>query len=244
MTAAASQIDPTPANRQLSRGEAGGAMADVVFWDVDTQYDFMHADGKLYVPDSEQIIPNLKRLTDCAHTKGIRIIASADDHVPGHRELSATPDWKQTFPEHCMRGTKGQAKIPETRLHEPLVIEPGREDPDALADRVRAHPGDILFHKHWFDVFTNPNIETVLGILAPGTVVLYGVAQDVCDKYALEGLLKHHSQLRLFAVSDAMKPIDRDMAQRLLDQWAQQGVHIVKTSEIVEGGLLDSLLAA
>jgi nicotinamidase/pyrazinamidase len=219
-------------------------MASVVFWDVDTQYDFMHADGKLYVPDSEQIIPALQRLTDTAHARGIRIIASADDHVPGHRELSKSPDFKQTFPEHCMRGTKGQAKIPETRLREPLVIEPGREDPAALADRVRAHPGDFLFHKHWFDVFTNENVETVLGILAPRTVVLYGVAQDVCNKYALEGLLKRHPHLQLYAVSDAMKPIDRDVAQRLLDQWAQQGVHIVKTREIVEGGLLDSLLAA
>jgi nicotinamidase/pyrazinamidase len=219
-------------------------MANVVFWDVDTQHDFMHADGKLYVPDSEAIIPNLKRLTDFAHASGIRIIASADDHVPGHRELSHAPDFKQTFPEHCMRGTKGQAKIPETRLREPLVIEPGREDPAALADRVRAHPGDVLFHKHWFDVFTNENVEMVLGILAPKAVVVYGVAEDVCNKYAIDGLLKRYSHLRLFAVGDAMKPIDREMAQRLLDAWAQQGVHIVKTKEIVEGGLLGSLLAA
>ena len=219
-------------------------MAKVVFWDVDTQYDFMHEDGKLYVPDSEAIIPNLKQLTDTAHARGIRIVASADDHVPGHRELSASPDFKQTFPEHCMRGTKGQAKIPETRLREPLVIEPGREDPAALADRVRSHPGDFLFKKHWFDVFTNENVETVLGILAPRAVVLYGVAEDVCNKFAIEGLLKRYSQLRLYAVGDAMKPIDQKMAQRLLDSWNQQGVHIVKTAEIVEGGLLGSLLAA
>ncbi len=219
-------------------------MASVVFWDVDTQYDFMHADGKLYVPDSEAIIPNLKRLTECAHAHGIRIVASADDHVPGHRELSSQPDFRETFPEHCMRGTKGQAKIAETRLKDPLVIEPGREDPAALADGVRAHAGDILFHKHWFDVFTNENVETVLGILAPKAVVLYGVAQDVCNKYAIEGLLKRYSQLRLYAVSDAMKPIDQSMAQRLLDSWSQQGVQLVKTREIVEGRLLGSLLAA
>ncbi len=219
-------------------------MARLVFWDVDTQYDFMHADGKLYVPDSEAIIPNLKRLTDFAHARGIRIVASADDHVPGHRELSSHPDFKETFPEHCMRGTKGQAKIPETRLKDPLVIEPGPEDPAALGDGVRAHAGDILFHKHWFDVFTNENVATVLGILAPRAVVLYGVAQDVCNKYAIEGLLSRYSQLQLYAVSDAMKPIDKEMAQRLLASWSQQGVHIVKTREIVEGGLVSGLLAA
>ena len=219
-------------------------MSGVVFWDVDTQVDFMHADGKLYVPDAEQIIPNLRRLTDFAHAKRLRIIASADDHVPGHRELSASPDDRQTFPEHCMRGTKGQAKIPETRLEDPLVIDPGREDPSALADRVRAHRGDILFNKHWFDVFTNANVETVLGVLAPRAVVLYGVAEDVCNRYAIEGLVTRHPEIRLFAVSDAMKPIDRDMAQHLLKQWAEEGVRIVDTNDIVEEGVLDTQVAA
>src|SRR5574340_1672762 len=103
-------IDRSPNGGELSRGHGrGGAMAKLLFWDVDTQYDFMRADGKLYVPDSEGIIPNLKRLTDFAHARGIRIVASADDHVVGHRELSSQPDFKETFPEHCMRGTKGQA---------------------------------------------------------------------------------------------------------------------------------------
>ena len=215
-------------------------MSGVVFWDVDTQYDFMRSDGKLYVPDAEQIIPNLRKLTDYAHQKRIRVIASADDHVPGHRELSASPDFKETFPEHCMRGTKGQAKIPETRLADPLVIEPGREDAGSLAERVRAHKGDILFHKHWFDVFTNENVETVLGVLAPRAVALYGVAQDVCNKYAIEGLVSRHPEIRLYAGSDAMKPIDRDLAQHLLKQWAEAGVRIVETTDIVDEGLLDT----
>lgn len=215
-------------------------MSRVVFWDVDTQHDFMHADGKLYVPDAEQIIPNLRRLTDYAHASRIRVIASADDHVKGHRELSATPDFKETFPEHCMRGTSGQRKIPETRLSDALVIEPERQDAAALAARVRAHRGDILFHKHWFDVFTNENVETVLGALAPGTVVLYGVAQDVCNKYAIEGLLTKHPEIRLFAVSDAMRPIDRDVAQQLLKQWAEEGVRIVQTTDIVDEDVIDA----
>src|SRR2546430_4919773 len=73
-------------------------MARVIFWDVDTQYDFMHADGKLYVPEAERIITNLQRLTNYAHGHGIRIVASADDHVMGHPEISDSPDWQSTFP--------------------------------------------------------------------------------------------------------------------------------------------------
>src|SRR2546422_5342691 len=47
----------------------------------------------------------------------------------------------------------------------------------------------ILFHKHRFDVFTNENVPVVLDVLRPDDIVLYGVATDVCDKAAVEGLL-------------------------------------------------------
>ena len=216
----------------------------VIFWDVDTQYDFMKADGKLYVPDAEQLIPNLKKLTDYAHGHGIRVVASADDHVREHAEISETPDWKQTFPPHCLRGTPGQKKIPETALRDPLVIEPDAQDGAELAARVRGHRGDILFHKHRFDVFSNPHVLSVLEVLDPHDIVLYGVALDVCDKYAIEGLLQHRPQTRIFAVVDAMKPIDRDVAAHLLKEWGEAGVRLVKTSEVVMGGLVEELARA
>jgi len=218
--------------------------SQVIFWDVDTQVDFMRPDGKLYVPDAAALVPNLKALTDRAHAEGIRIVASADDHVRGHRELSATPDFRETFPEHCMRDTPGQARIPETRLREPLVIEPDAEDSARLADRVRAHPGDILFHKHWFDVFTNANVLPVLTVLDPQHIVLYGVAQDVCDRYAIEGLLALRPTARLHVVRDAMKPIDPEAGERLLRRWSDLGVQLVETYDIVSGGLLAGLNAA
>src|SRR5438445_4691453 len=216
-------------------------MARVIFWDVDTQYDFMKADGKLSGPDAEHVIANLRRLSDFAHGHGIRVIASADDHVMGHPEISEHPDWQSTFPPHCLSGTPGQKKIPETALRDPLVIEPERADPRTLIATVRAHRGDILFHKHRFDVFTNDNVLAVLDVLDPQDVVLYGVALDVCDKYAIEGLLQHRPQVRLFAVVDAMKPIDRDVAEHLLKEWGEEGVRLVKTSEVVMGGLVEEL---
>ena len=213
-------------------------MTRVLFWDVDTQHDFMRADGLLYVPGSEEIIPALKRLTDYAHAHGIRILASADDHVPGHRELSDTPDFRTTFPPHCMRGTPGQRKIPETALRNPLVVEPDLEAPSEIRRRVAAHRGDILLHKHWFDVFTNVNIGAVLDVLDPELVVLYGVALDVCDEYAVEGLLANRPQTALWLVTDAVRAIDADAVDGLLADWRGRGVRMVTTAEVVEGGLL------
>lgn len=203
----------------------------LIFWDVDTQYDFMHADGRLYVPGAEEIIPNLARLTAHAHASQVRIVASADDHEPSHAEISERPDFTETFPPHCMRGTPGQQKIPETALVNPVVIEPRRQDEAALRERVAKHSGDILFHKYRFDVFSNPNVAPVVELLDPTDVVLYGVALDVCDRYAVDGLLDRRPQTRISLVTDATKAIAPDRVASLLEGWTRRGVRLITTDD-------------
>jgi nicotinamidase/pyrazinamidase len=210
-------------------------MTRLVFWDVDTQYDFMRADGKLYVPGSEEILPALRALTDFAHARGIPIVASADNHEPKDAEISDTPDWTTTFPPHCMRGTPGQLKIAETALLEPLVIEPEGQDPGALAHRILAHRGDFLLHKRTLDAFSNANVQTVLRALEPETIVIYGVATDFCDKYTIEGLLRHWPRAELVLVSDAIRAIYPDEAQRLLESWRERGVRFLATADVLAG---------
>ena len=203
-----------------------------VFWDVDTQVDFMRPDGKLYVDGAERIVANLAALTDFAHGRGIRIVGSSDNHDPGDDELSETPDFVDTFPPHCLRGTEGQARIPETRLRSVLVVEP--EDTAAeVVRRVANHPGDILFHKHYFDVFTNPSVGPVVEALAIDDVVLYGVALDVCNRYAVEGLLSRHPGVGITVVTDAVRAIDEDGRNALLADWRARGVGLSTTADVV-----------
>ncbi|MFN2400040.1 MAG: cysteine hydrolase family protein [Gemmatimonadaceae bacterium] len=205
-----------------------------IFWDVDTQHDFMDVDGKLYIPDAESIKPNLKRLTDFAHERGLRIVASADDHEPGHGELSTTPDFQETFPEHCMRGTPGARKIPETALSSPLIIEPAPTPVAELARMLHVNVRDVLIRKHWFDVFSNPNTSAVLDALAPEEIVVYGVATDVCNQYAIEGFLRR-GNVRVLAVTDAMKPINTQRADAILASWQGRGVKLVSTDSVLGG---------
>lgn len=75
-----------------------------IFYDVDTQNDFMNKDGALYVPGAEQIKPNLKRLTVYARENQIPLWGSVDAHVENDPEF-------KVFPPHCVVGTKGQEKI-------------------------------------------------------------------------------------------------------------------------------------
>ena len=74
-------------------------MKDVIFFDIDTQYDFMHKDGKFYVQDAEDIIPNLGSITQFALINNIPVFASIDNN--GFKKISHK--WNQL-------------KIPETRL--------------------------------------------------------------------------------------------------------------------------------
>jgi nicotinamidase-related amidase len=219
-------------------------MTRLIFWDVDTLYDFMKQDGKLYVAGSEDIIPVVGALTDFAHARHIPIVASADDHDRSHAEISDTPDWRVTFPPHCMRGTPGQRKIAETALRDPLLLEPEPQDPGALRHRILAHRGDFLLHKHTLDVFSNANTLTLLRALEPEAIVLYGVATDFCDRYTVEGLLRHSPRSRLFLVTDAIRAIDPGVGDRLVAEWLQRGVEAVTSADVIAGGVVEAYLPA
>jgi nicotinamidase/pyrazinamidase len=209
----------------------------VIFWDVDTQHDFMDPGGALYVKGAELIKPKLAQLTTYAHTHGIQIVASSDDHELEHAEISATPDYRETFPPHCMRGTHGAAKIPETALADAMVIEPEPIPHETLVRRLSTHAGDVLLRKHRFDVFSNPNTGTVIEAWDPTEVVIYGVTLDYCVKYALDGLINVGIPA-IHLVLDATKPIVEASVEALLGGWVKQDVRIVSTDDVVCGRIV------
>jgi len=200
----------------------------VIFWDVDTQVDFMVPEGKLYVPGAVEITKSLLSLSRYAREMGITRVASVCDHVLGDSEISDEPDFRTTFPPHCLRGTEGQQKIPVTSLISPLVIPNRRfKVPGEMA-------GEILVEKNQFDVFTNPNTHALLDGLAPEAIIVYGVAQDVCVAHAIAGFLERGGSGIIF-VEDASRPIDAERGKSLLGEWRRQGVIITHATEVLSG---------
>ena len=94
----------------------------MILWDVDTQVDFMLPEGKLYVPGAEETAPAMARLVAAARSAGIVHVASADDHELTDPELSESPDYETTYPPHCLRGTRGARKVPETEQVDPVPL--------------------------------------------------------------------------------------------------------------------------
>ena len=197
----------------------------MILWDVDTQVDFMLPDGKLYVPGAEKTVPAMKRLVDAVRAAGVVHVASADDHELTDAEISDAPDFEQTYPPHCLRGTRGARKIPETEQEDPVPItfEPLPEK--YLAGR------EFLLLKKSFDVFTNPNTDRLLTHLDPDEIVVFGVATDVCDDAAIRAFLKRGRRVRF--VEDAARGLDEARVAASTAAWREAGVQFTTADEAI-----------
>jgi nicotinamidase/pyrazinamidase len=205
-------------------------MGGRILWDVDTQVDFMLPGGKLHVSGAEQTVPAMARLVGAAREVGLVHVASADDHELTDPEISNAADFRSTFPPHCLRGTRGAQKIPETEQVDPLPLSLV-PFPPGLVPGLLAGRRELLLLKKSFDVFTNPNAEPTLAALDPDEVILFGVATDVCNDAAIRGLLRRGRRVRF--VEDAARGLDESRVAECLAAWRERGVVFSTADEVL-----------
>jgi nicotinamidase/pyrazinamidase len=205
-------------------------MAGVVLWDVDTQVDFMLPEGKLYVPGAEETAPAMRRLVEAVRAAEIIHVASADDHELTDPEISDDPDFLNTYPPHCLRGTRGAQRIPETEQVDPLPLS-HIPFPPGLVPELIAGRRELLLLKKNFNVFTNPNADALLEALDPAEIIVFGVATDVCDDAAIRGFLLRGRRVRF--VEDAARGLDEDRVQACMAAWRAAGVEFTTSDEVV-----------
>jgi len=200
-----------------------------LFWNVDTQIDFVYPRGKLYVEDAEDIRPQWKELTRLAKEKEIRVVNTADYHYPNSAELDASPDFVNTFPEHCMAGTRGADFIRETDPEDPVIFDWDKEyliTPE-LFERERGR--NFIIRKDAFDVFKgNQLTDTILKHLDPEIVVVYGVTTNVCVDAAVKGLSKRVK--KIYVVEDAIKELPNIPLP--FDSWNKKKVELITLGKL------------
>ena len=174
----------------------------------------------------------MARLVEAARAAGIPHVASADDHLLTDPEISTDPDWKTTFPPHCLRGTRGAERISETRQEDPLPLGLLPYPPGLVPPLIEGRR-EILLLKKNFDVFTNPNTERLLERLDPDEVILFGVATDVCDDAAIRGLLERGRSV-LF-VEDAARGLDEARVAECTAAWRRSGVRFTTVDGVLAG---------
>ena len=139
-------------------------------------------------------------------------------------------DFEATYPPHCLRGTPGAAKIPETTQRDPLPISL-TPYPPGLVPRLVRDRRELLLLKKTYSAFSNPNLEPLLEALAPGEVLVFGVATDVCNHAAIMGLRDRGYPVAF--VEDASRGLSDERVERSLAEWRQRGVRFTTTDEVV-----------
>jgi nicotinamidase/pyrazinamidase len=189
-----------------------------VFFDVDTQLDFLYPAGALYVPGAEQIVPNIARLNRYAGANNIPLISDTDAHTENDREFLH-------WPPHCVAGTFGQLKPQSTLLERRAVVSA-----KALLNEWPEDTQQILLEKQTLDAFSNPGLFAFLETLEAERFVVYGVVTEICVRYAASGLMK--TGKRVEVVTDAVRHLNEADAQQWTNEFKASGGVLVTTGQI------------
>jgi nicotinamidase/pyrazinamidase len=192
-----------------------------VFFDVDTQIDFLYPAGALYVPGAEAIVDRIAVLNRYAESQGIPLISTMDAHTENDPEFK---DW----PAHCVAGTAGQRKPPVTLLEKRMVVANTPNPPDILGAR------QILLEKQALNCFTNLNLNGLLERFGAERYVVYGVVTEVCVRFAALGLLETGRRVEL--VTDAVKELDSAARDRFFSEFMAKG-GVLTTVDKVTGAM-------
>jgi len=190
-----------------------------VFFDIDSQLDFLYPAGALYVPGAERIVPAIARLNRFAAQHGIPVISTTDAHTENDPEFSV-------WPHHCVAGTWGQRKAESTLLPKRVVI------PNRPCELPIQGAAQIIVEKQTVDVFRAANLAKVVELLGAERCVIYGVVTEICVLYAARGLLKAGKSVTL--VTDAVASLKHADGTAALDEICAGGGGVAAAAELLE----------
>jgi nicotinamidase/pyrazinamidase len=153
---------------------------------VDTQRDFMAADGALSVSGADALVTPMRAfLSGLEAERTAGVLFTFDTHVPAVYSVS---EEAEAFPAHCVKGTSGWANlldpalvdrgIPAWRIEKGVFdmwAEDGLLVEDARGDAMQPVPRDVFFER--------------LHDAGVRRVTVIGVAADYCVRWAVAGLV-------------------------------------------------------
>lgn len=196
----------------------------MIFFDVDTQFDFMEPGGALYVPQAETVKPNMERLLRAAGEWGVTTISSRCAHKLGDPEF-------QMFPPHCLEGTAGAERVfenlPQLPRHEVAV--------EAVADaQTQLETGKhYVVKKIVFDMFSSKWLDGLRqqGAFRGERCVVFGVATDYCVRACVLGLVEAGARVQV--VEDAIRGVAPETTEQTFAEMRTAGVEFTTTDAVL-----------
>ena len=188
-----------------------------VFFDIDTQIDFLFPAGALYVPGAETLMPALSRLNHYAAAHGIPLISTTCAHAEDD------PEFRQ-WPAHCVLGTVGQQKPSDLLLGKRMVI------PAAPGSFPVEGAGQIILQKNQLDLTTNPHFSRLLEHLKADAYFVYGVVTEYCVRLAALALLKTGKPVNL--ITDAIQTLRAADSGQTITECTGAGARLTTAAEV------------
>ncbi len=196
-----------------------------IFWDVDTQFDFMKPEGRLYVPGAEEIIDTVSNIRRFALDQGYSILGDVDWHTRDNPEISDTPDYKETFPPHCMAGEPGSERVGDLGTVAINYVPVEETDEAELRKLIQKKPFHVVIRKQSLSVFDNPNTNKLVDMIRPKRIAVFGVALDFCVTCVVHSLAERQG-LELVLLKDAVKGLQSRPDDVIYDEFRRMGVTI------------------
>ena len=193
---------------------------NLIFWEVDTQKDFMLPGGNLYVPGAEKLLPNIRRLTDAARQGCVFLVSHGCYHTKDDPEF-------KTFPPHCIKGTPGSAYVPEALTEKVVTVtnDPAAKIPPDLAPYQQIH-----LEKQTLNIFESRHADDLVNRLPKDAeFVVFGVVTEYCVRFAAKGLLERGR--RVSVVKDAIETLKAEDGQRTEEELKVLGAKFITTDQ-------------
>lgn len=191
-----------------------------VLIDINTQKDFLLADGKACIRNHRRVLTHIRRLMAWARYNNMSMISIAQVY----------PDTNTDLETHCcIDGTDGQKKIRYTLLSERISF-PADGSTDFPRDVLRRYR-QVILHKRSVDPFKEPRIERLLSEVRANEFVLFGAtAEDAVMATAL-GLLQREKKVTI--VVDAVGSHDGKEGRLAIRKAEAKGARLIETKKLV-----------
>jgi len=181
---------------------------------VDVQIDFVEG-GSLGVQNGLAVAAHISQHLRHFKESYQFVVASRDYHENAPDHISATPDYVNTWPPHCMVGTQGAAFVPtiQNLVREKLIQEVVTKGRDHAAysafDGVdkRGHPLLDVLKEHRID-----------------HIDVCGIATDYCVRASALDARKHEFQVRVLV--NLCAAVNEATGQQALEEMKAAGCQL------------------
>jgi ureidoacrylate peracid hydrolase len=187
---------------------------------IDVQNDFCAAGGMIDqegidIANATAMAERLPRLLQAARAAGVLVVFVRNVYS-SDRNTYLSDAW---LAHMARRGRRGS-------YTERPVCAPGSWEGDFYGD-VQPLPGEAIVTKHRYSAFTNTDLETILRAHGIRTLVLAGVASNVCvETTAREGFCRDYYIVYTSDGTAAYVQSDHEAALRVIDLFFGQVVTI------------------